>query len=91
MDDKTTYQKKEMSSTYNPLENGKWRGSIETCIEDLKGDIEHINKNLEKIYNIVNRIDKEVEVLKFKSGVWGFMAGLIPAVVALIYWVISKK
>lgn len=80
-----------MPSKYDPVENGKWKGSIEECIEFIREDISEIKKTIDNIYSKVNRIDKEVEVLKFKSGIWGFLAGLLPALVAFIYWFVSRK
>jgi len=35
-------------------------------------------------------IKAEIAVLKFKSGLWGFVAGAIPSVAALAYMAISK-
>jgi len=74
----------------DPIENGKWKGGIEEKICDLKEDIKELKDKISNVYEIVNKIDKEVVVLKVKSGVWGFLAGLIPALVAFIYWVVNK-
>lgn len=91
MEEKSTYSPKDLPSTYDPIANGKWKGAIEDCVDNIKDDIKEIKNTLDKIFSKVNRIDKEVEVLKYKSGVWGFFAGLIPALVAFIYWLITKN
>lgn len=74
----------------DPIENGKWKGGIEERISDLKEDIKELKDKISNIYDVVNKIDKEVVVLKVKSGVWGFLAGLIPALIAFIYWIVNK-
>ncbi len=85
MDDKNRFD-----TTYDPVANGKWKGSVEECIKFIRDDIEEIKTTIDKIHNKINKIAMEVEILKIKSGVWGFLAGLLPAMVAFLYWLINK-
>ncbi len=92
-----TYKPDATNKTYNFVENGKWKGSIDTSIETIKEDIAEIKSGIEKINNRFNVIEEkmsqlktEIAVLQVKSGIWGFLAGLIPAVVVMIYWIVSR-
>ena len=53
-------------------------------IEDLKSKLDGL-RNSE-----LSELKAEIAVLKFKSGVWGFVAGAIPAMVALAYSIMSR-
>lgn len=53
-------------------------------------EIDRLNECILKLTeeHIQNRID--IAMLKVKSGVWGFLAGSLPALGFLIYWVIKQ-
>lgn len=57
-------------------------------IEDVKSKLDGLRGS--EIASLNSRIAVMEAELKMKSGVWGFVAGAIPAVVALIYFVVSK-
>jgi hypothetical protein len=39
----------------------------------------------------ISKVRVDVAMLKIKSGLWGGLAGLIPAILALLYFVLSAK
>ncbi|HQN49152.1 MAG TPA: hypothetical protein PL104_06835 [Caldisericia bacterium] len=85
------------NKTYNPVENGIWKGTIETSMKSITEDIKEIKEGIEKINGRFDKIEEkmsqlktEIAVLQVKSGIWGFLAGLIPAVVVMIYWIVSR-
>ncbi len=77
-----------------PLENegefGEYRRLI---LQELQRSHDGIIELKGMINNLSNRdiadIKAEIAVLKFKSGLWGFVAGAIPSAVAVIYAVMK--
>jgi len=61
----------------------KWGNHV---LEELK----RLNGNMDKMNADITEISKEISALKVKSGVWGFIAGAIPAILALVILLIRK-
>lgn len=81
-----------------PAENpGTWEEQGTHVISELKrldkcieAQYEKIEIKLDNIRNAQEKLSIQVAMLNVKSGIWGFMAGLVPAVVALIYFIVKK-
>lgn len=54
-------------------------------------ELERLNTCQERIEHDIGTIKTEIATLKVRSGVWGGVAGLIPAIGVLIYWVLSRR
>lgn len=64
-------------------------------LKRLHEGIEEVKTKLDKLNNTeLSDLKSEIAVMKselrIKSGVWGLLAGSVPAIVALIYFVVSK-
>ena len=57
---------------------------IKSMLKDLKKDIESIE-------NKITEIKVDIAGLKVKSGVWGVMGGLIPALMMILYLIFRTK
>ena len=53
-----------------------WSKHVLTELERLHGDTEQIKR-------LVSEINGEIKLLKYKSGIWGAIAGMIPILVYL--------
>ncbi len=63
------------------------RIAVDVKIDDLReGEISRLRAESARE---IGKINAEIAVLKFKSGLWGAAAGLIPAVVAVLYVVLE--
>lgn len=54
-------------------------------------ELERLNECFEKQQKQIQSMAADIAVLKIKSGVWGFMAGGIPAVGVLIWFIVKSK
>ena len=54
-------------------------------------ELERLNECYEEQTKLINGIQIDVAMLKVKSGVWGFAAGLIPAIAILIYTLLKQS
>ena len=62
---------------------GAWANHVLKTMEDQASDIKEIR-------NSINGIQVEIAMLKVKSGMWGAMGGMIPVLVALMWWIMEK-
>ncbi len=53
-------------------------------------ELERLNEAQSKMQLEVIKIGKEIAVLKFKSGLWGAVAGAIPAMATVLFLVITR-
>jgi hypothetical protein len=71
--------------------NGGWKEWSNYVLKEL----ERLNDNVETVKNEIGDIKISLATLqtsfKIKSGIWGAIAGLIPAVAVLIYTLLGKK
>lgn len=63
---------------------GEWKNYIRLSIDELK-------ETVKTMHNELTDIKVEIAMLKVKSGVWGALAGLIPAIITFIYFWIRGK
>lgn len=61
----------------------EWRKYV---LEELK----RLNGCYEEQHRLFQESQVEIAVLKIKSGIWGLVAGLIPATGLLIYYIVKK-
>ncbi len=52
-------------------------------------ELERLSGGQEKMVERMGEMTTEIATLKVKAGVWGAVAGLIPAAAALIYYLIK--
>jgi hypothetical protein len=69
----------------NGMANG-WSGYGKLVLAEL----ERLNKNVKEVEKSQQKIQIEIAMLKVKSGVWGAIAGAIPATVVAIYIIIKS-
>jgi len=53
-------------------------------------ELDRLNICMEKTLEAQNQVRIEVARLQIKAGVWGALAGMIPATAALIFWLATK-
>ena len=53
-------------------------------------ELERLNSTQEAIEKRLNSIEVEIGMLKVKAGVWGALAGGVPAVIAIVLTVIMS-
>ena len=53
-------------------------------------ELERLNEVMERLEAKLNEVEKDLVMLKVKSGVWGLIGGAIPAVSILIMWLVKK-
>ncbi len=51
----------------------------------ILSELERMNRNMESLRDDVEGLRREVSMLKVKSGVWGAIAGAVPATLVLFY------
>jgi len=54
-------------------------------------ELERLNECYETLDQKMDKLSKEVAMLKVKSGVWGLIGGAIPVAVALAIWILRTK
>lgn len=54
-------------------------------------ELERMNKWLGEIQKTQNEMQSTISALNVKSGVWGFISGIIPAAAAFIWWHLKAK
>ena len=74
-----------MSKKKNPDNIQRCLGMIEATVKSLSEDMHEMRHDLNKIWAAINRLNEAVAGLKVKSGIWGLVGGMIPAIVALMY------
>lgn len=47
-------------------------------------ELQRLNKNLEELRNNQNRIHSDVELVKFKSGLYGAVAGVVSGAITIL-------
>ncbi len=75
-----------MQKTPDLLDNNGWSEWGKYVLKEL----ERLNDCYEEQQKIMQRIQVEIAMLKVKSSVWGGMAGLIPSLGLLIYYIIKN-
>lgn len=60
-----------------------------TLKEYVKLEFESINKKLDCLDTKLQQARVDIATLKVKAGIWGLIAGLIPAIIVFIYWLIG--
>jgi hypothetical protein len=72
-----------------PESDGGWdeyRRLILQELQRLHEGVAEVNAKIGALTSLeIAGIKAEIAVLKFKSGLWGFTAGAVPGVIALIY------
>ena len=53
-------------------------------------ELERLNECMIHLDDEMRKISGELVALRVKSGMWGIIGGALPAVVALIYFLLSK-
>jgi len=53
-------------------------------------ELERLNTCYERLAEQQNRICVEIARLQVKAGVWGFAAGLLPALGVFLWWLVTK-
>lgn len=70
---------------------GEYRRLILQELQRLHDGIAEVKGQIGMLHTSdIATLKAEIAVLKFKSGVWGFMAGAIPASVVALYMVLHK-
>ena len=54
-------------------------------------ELERLNTALEKHQEAQQKIVVDIAMLQVKSGIWGLLAGLIPATIAIIYTIVKTR
>ena len=54
-------------------------------------ELKRLNTAYESLQNNVNKISQEIAALKVKSGVWGLIGGLIPVIIMLVIYLLTRK
>ena len=75
-----------MQKTPDLLNNNGWSEWGKYVLKEL----ERLNDCYEEQQKIMQRIQVEIAMLKVKSSVWGGLAGLIPSLGLLIYYMIKN-
>ncbi len=60
-------------------------------IEEIKVHLEYIRIAVDKMEPKLDKVSEDVAALKVKSGVWGFVAGAIPASITFIVLYIRSQ
>lgn len=73
--------------------NGKdsWTEYRKLVLANIETLTETVKELKEKISDMNVTIAKLETSLSIKSGIWGAIAGLIPAIAVLIYYLVSRK
>lgn len=70
---------------------GEYRRLILQELSRLHDGIGEVKMQISALHSSdIARLNARMSVLEFKAGVWGLIAGAIPATGALIYMVMSK-
>lgn len=70
---------------------GEYRRLILAELIRLSGEIVSLTMEIKSIHSSdLASLRAEIAVLKFKSGLWGALAGAIPGFIAVAYVLISK-
>jgi hypothetical protein len=59
-------------------------------LDELKIDIAELSARYEKVEAKVEKNAIDTAGLKVKSGVWGVMGGLVPALAVFFYWLFAR-
>lgn len=76
----------QMQRTPNLLNNNGWSEWGKYVLKEL----ERLNDYYEEQQKIIQQIQVEVAMLKVKSGIWGGIAGLVPSLGLLIYYIVKN-
>jgi hypothetical protein len=58
----------------------------------LDASIEKLSNKIDEVRNTdIKDMSEEIQVLKFKAGLWGALAGMIPVLISLGLYVLFKK
>jgi hypothetical protein len=67
-------------------------GSIQKLDDKLDDSIQKINDKIDDLRKTeIKSMGEEIQVLKFKAGLWGALAGMIPVLITLGLYVMFKK
>ena len=64
---------------------------IKNLNEKVDNYHKEFNEHIEKYNKFVIKTVIDITGLKFKSGVWGFAAGFIPAAIVAVYFMVKTK
>ena len=82
-----------MRETDEPI--GDWAEYQRLVLKELirlDANIEKLSDKLDEIRNTdIKNMSEEIQVLKFKAGLWGALAGMIPVLISLGLYVLFKK
>ena len=72
----------------------EWKNVILIDLKDLKSGAIEVRKKLESDHNTLmtelRKVHIELATLKIKASVWGAVAGMVPTIAALMFWLVSK-
>ena len=72
----------------------EWKNAILIDIKDLKIGAIELRKKLDidhdKLMTELRKVHIELATLKIKASVWGAVAGMVPTIAALMFWLVSK-
>ncbi len=54
-------------------------------------EMERHSASLGRLENDLNKMQNTVAALQVKAGIWGAIAGLIPAAIAVLYFIFSER
>lgn len=70
----------------------RWQNYVLNELKRLNSSYEGIVGTMSNIRaNDLTKIKTEISALKVKSGIWGLMGGMIPAIIAIIIWFLSQS
>ena len=58
---------------------------LERIDKEVKSNANLIDGEVKTLLDFISQLRSDVEMLKVKAGVWGFLAGFIPAAAAALY------
>ena len=69
----------------------QWRAHVLQELKRLSEGISSVDSKIDVMHtNDIGQLKADIAVLQFKSGVWGFLAGAVPAVGVILYEVMKK-
>ena len=54
-------------------------------------ELERLDESINKLNDKMSTMSEEIQVLKFKAGLWGALAGMVPVLISLGLYVLFKK
>lgn len=65
-------------------------GDIQRLDQTIKDGFQSLHVDIAELHTEIDAMRNELTALKVKAGVWGFLAGTVPGVAAVIFAVLKK-